>query len=263
MNTLTQIELFNANLRAKNYSERTVSMYSCVIRKFIEHHKKSPANISSDEIVIYISKLNSSSAKRQAVGALRNYYTHVVGQPNKFKKTPYPKKEAKLPQILSQEAVIERINTIQNLKHRMIVSVLYGSGIRLSELLDLMLTDIDGNRNTLFIRHGKGGKDRIVPVSAKLIQDLRIYFKQYRPTSRLFEGQNGGKYSSTSVQKICRKYMKCNPHLLRHANLTHLIESGVHLSEVSRRAGHAKISTTHDTYSHITTTFNPITMLAA
>jgi site-specific recombinase XerD len=97
MNTLTNIELFNANLKAKNYSERTISMYSCVIKKFIKTHGKSPENITSDEIVIYISKLKSSSAKRQAVGALRNFYTHVVGQSNKFKKIPYPKKDKKLP----------------------------------------------------------------------------------------------------------------------------------------------------------------------
>ncbi len=263
MNTLSKIELFNANLMAKNYSKRTVAMYSSVIKKFIKLHGKSPENITSDDIVIYVSKLNSSSAKRQAVGALRNFYTHVVGQPNKFAKIPYPKKDRKLPQIMSQQLVVERINSISNVKHRMIVSVLYGSGIRLSELLDLMLTDIDGDRNTLFIRNGKGSKDRVIPVSTKLITDLREYYRQYRPKSFLFEGQNGGRYSSTSVQKICRKYMKCNPHKLRHANLTHLIESGVHLSEVSRRAGHAKISTTHDVYSHIATTFNPITMLAA
>jgi integrase len=128
-------------------------------------------------------------------------------------------------------------------------------------MLDLRITDIDGNRNTIFVRHGKGGKDRIVPVSEKLIQDLREYYRQYRPKSFLFEGQSGGRYSSTSVQNICRKYMKCNPHLLRHANLTHLIESGVHISEVSKRAGHSKIETTHSTYSHIATTFNPITTI--
>jgi len=124
MNTLTNIELFNANLRAKNYSERTIAMYSCVIRKFIDYHKKAPANISSDEVVMWISKLKSTSAKRQAVGALRNFYTHVIGQPNKFKRIPYPKKESKSPQILSQEVVIDRIKRIDNIKHRMIISVL-------------------------------------------------------------------------------------------------------------------------------------------
>jgi len=261
MNTLTKLEMFNANLKAKNYSERTIEQYSSIINKFIGHYKKSPENITSDEIVFYVSEMNSSSAKRQTVGALRNFYTHVIGQPNKFKRIPYPRKEKKVPQVMSQETVISRINQILNMKHRMIVSVLYGAGLRLSELLDLRLTDIDGNRNTLFIRHGKGGKDRVVPISNKLIEDLRKYYKEYRPTSFLFEGQFGGRYTGTSVQNICKRYMKCNPHLLRHCNLTHLIESGVHISEVSKRAGHSKIETTHSTYSHIATTFNPVTLL--
>jgi len=230
MITLTKHEIFNANLKAKNYSQRTIEQYCSIIIKFISHYKKSPENITADEIVVYLSRLNSSSSKRQHVGALRNFYTHVVGQPNKFARIPYPKKDKKLPQIMSQQVVLERIKSISNLKHKMIVSVLYGSGMRLSELLDLRVTDVDGDRNTLFVRHGKGAKDRVIPVSEKLIQDLREYYRQYRPKKFLFEGQNGVSYSSTSVQNICKKYMKCNPHSLRHANLTHLIESGVHIS---------------------------------
>ena len=142
----------------------------------------------------------------------------------------------------------------------MIVSVLYGSGIRLSEMLDLRLNDIDGDRNTIFVRNGKGGKDRVVPVSNNLIQDLREYYRLYRPKSFLFEGHGGGRYSATSVQNICRKFIGCNPHMLRHCNLTHLVESGVHLSEVSKRAGHSKVETTM-IYNHIATTFNPITVI--
>jgi len=236
MNTLTKLEIFNASLRAKNYSERTIEQYSSIIQKFINHHKKSPENITADQIIVWLSSLKSSSSKRQYVGALRNFYKHVVGQPNKFKKVPYPKKDQKVPQVLSQQTVVERIQSINNTKHRMIVSVLYGSGIRLSELLDLRLTDIDGQRNTIFVRHGKGGKDRPVPVSKKLIQDLRQYFREYRPTTYLFEGQFRGRYTSTSVQNICRKHMKCNPHILRHCNLTHLVELGVDISEVSKRS---------------------------
>lgn len=262
MNTLTRLEIFNASLRAKNYSDRTIEQYSSIIKKFISHHKKSPENITSDEIVIWLSRLKSSSSKRQYVGALRNFYKHVIGQPQKFNRVPYPKKEKKIPQVISQEVVVERIRSISNTKHRMIVSVLYGAGLRLSELLDLRLTDIDGNRNTLFVRHGKGGKDRVVPISQKLVQELRSYYKEYRTTEYLFEGQYGGRYTGTSVQNICKRYMKCNPHLLRHCHATHLIESGVDVSEVSKRLGHAKVETTM-IYNHIATTFNPVTLLAA
>lgn len=120
MNTLTKLEIFNASLRAKNYSERTIEQYSSIIQKFINHHKKSPENITADEIIVWLSKLKSSSSKRQYVGALRNFYKHVVNQPNKFKKVPYPKKEQKVPQVLSQQIVVERIRSIKNTKHRMI-----------------------------------------------------------------------------------------------------------------------------------------------
>lgn len=257
-----QIELFRNYLSVKKYSKRTIDQYSSILKMFLSDFNEYPRDITSDQIVYWLSLKVSSSTIGSYRGALENYYKHVIGQPNKFARIPYPKKETKYPQIISQETVVERIMSIKNTKHRMIVSVLYVSGIRISELLDLRLTDIDGNRNTIFVRHGKGGKDRVVPVSIKLIQDLRKYFIEYRPTEYLFEGQHGGRYTSTSVQNICKKYMKCNPHLLRHCNLTHLIESGVHISEVSKRAGHSKIETTHSIYSHIATTFNPVTLLA-
>ncbi len=257
-----EVNSFERALKVKNYSPRTIEQYCSILKKFLRHFRTTPKRISSDEIVEYLSQYQERNTLAATRGALQNYYKHVVGQPNKFDRIAYPKKEHKVPQVISQETVIERINSIHNLKHRMIVSVLYGSGIRLSELLDLRITDIDGNRNTLFVRSGKGAKDRVVPVSSKLINDLRQYFKQYRPMSYLFEGQKGGRYSSTSVQNICRKYMKCNPHLLRHCNLTHLVESGVDISEVSKRAGHAKLDTTM-VYNHIATTFNPVTLLAA
>lgn len=256
-----EVDLLATYLKAKNYSPRTVEQYCSILKRFLRYFRSTPTRISADEIVKYLCEFKERNTMAQVRGALLNYYTHVVGQPNKFDRIPHPKKDRKLPQIMSQQVVIERIRSIDNLKHRMIVSVLYGSGIRLNELLNLRLTDIDGNRNTLFVRHGKGGKDRVVPVSSKLIADLREYYRQYLPKEYLFEGQHGGRYTGTSVQAICKKHLSCNPHKLRHCNLTHLIESGVHISEVSKRAGHSKIDTTM-TYNHIATTFNPITITA-
>lgn len=256
-----QTDLFRTYLTAKNYSKRTIEQYCSILKTFLSDFNEYPRDITADQITEWISLRGNPSTMGQYRGALKNYYTHVIGQPNKFNRIPYPKKEQKSPQILSKQIVTSGIQSIENTKHRMIVSVLYGAGLRLSELLSLRITDIDGHRNTIFVRHGKGGKDRVIPISRKLIQDLRNYFREYRPTFYLFEGQKGGRYTPTSVQKICRKHMKCNPHLLRHCNLTHLIESGVHISEVSKRAGHSKIETTHSTYSHIATTFNPVTII--
>lgn len=257
-----ETELFAKYLQAKNYSQRTIDQYVSILKKFLRHFRKTPNRINADEIVEYLSQFNQRNTIAATRGALMNYYTHVVNQPNKFKQIPYPKKENRVPQVMPKELVVDRINSIVNTKHRMMVSVIYGAGLRLSELLNLRITDIDGTKSTLFIRSGKGKKDRVVPVSEKLIRDLRTYFKEYMPTSYLFEGQNRGRYSSTSVQNICRKYMKCNPYLLRHCHATHLIESGVDVSEVSKRLGHAKIQTTM-IYNHIATTHNPVTLLAA
>lgn len=230
---------------------------------FLSDFNEYPRDITAYQITGWIASKGNAATMGQYRGALKNYYRHVVGQPNKFDRVPCPKKDKKLPVIISQEVVVSRINAIENLKHKAIVSVLYAAGLRREELLNLRITDIDKFRKTIHIHSGKGAKDRSIEVSENLLVILRNYYRQYRPKEFLFEGQNGGKYSGTSVANICKKHMKCNPHSLRHCCLTHLIELGVHISEVAKRAGHSKISTTHDTYSHIATTFNPITLLAA
>lgn len=253
---------FESALRAKNYSERTISCYVSVVKKFLRHFRKTPIRISADEINNWIALHREGSTKAQIRGALLNYYSHVVGQKKKFDKIPHPKKDKKLPNVLSQEVVVSRINAIENIKHKAIISVLYGAGVRREELLNLRLSDIDKFRRTIHVHNGKGAKDRIVPVSENLLELLRKYYRLYKPKEFLFEGQFGGRYSGTSVVKICKKYIKTNPHNLRHCHATHLIESGVDVSEVSKRLGHAKLETTM-VYNHIASTFNPITLLAA
>lgn len=254
--------MFEAHLRAKNYAATTVRTYSSIVRQFLRHFRTTPVRISADQITGWIAAHHAGATKAQLRGALLNYYTHVVGQPKKFDRIPQPKKEKKLPVIMSQQVVVQRINAITNVKHRAIVSVLYGAGLRRQELIDLRITDIDKFRRTIHIHGGKGAKDRIVPVSEKLLQLLRDYYRQYRPAHFLFEGETGGQYSAQSVRQICQRHMQCHPHQLRHCHATHLVESGVHVSEVSKRLGHAKLETTM-VYNHIATTFNPITLLAA
>lgn len=254
--------LFETHLRAKNYANSTIGSYTSVVKNFLRHFKRTPKRISSDEITAWIADHAKGATKAQVRGALLNYYTHVVGQPRKFDRIPYPKQDKNLPKVISKEVVVSRINAIKNLKHRAIVSVLYGAGLRRDELLCLRITDIDKFRTTIHIHHGKGAKDRIVPVSDNLLKLLRDYYRVYRPSEYLFEGISGGKYSAQSVRNICKLHMKCNPHLLRHCHATHLVEAGVDVSEVSKRLGHSKLETTM-VYNHIATTHNPITLLAA
>lgn len=253
---------FATTLQAKNYSPKTVNCYVSILRGFLREFRKSPLRISAEEITRFIANHSAAATKAQIRGALSNYYTHVVGQPKKFQRIPQPKKEKKLPRIFSSQVIVQRLAAIPNIKHQAMMSILYGAGLRLSELTHLKITDIDKFRQVIHIRSGKGAKDRVVPISSNLLQLLRNYYKAYRPTTHLFQGQTGHIYSPTSVQAVSRKYMKCNPHTLRHCHATHLIEAGVDVSEVSKRLGHSKIETTM-IYNHVATTNNPITLLAA
>lgn len=256
-NHAKQIHLFAQYLRVSNYSKSTIEQYVSVVKSFLSQADEPPKRISSDEIVSYISNLKSSSAMRQARGALLHFYTHVIGQPNKFKRIPYPKKEKRLPVIQSRGQIEKKLSSIQNLKHKAILTLVYKSGIRNSELRGLLLSDVNGKDCRIHIR-GKGAKDRVVPVSKEVIALLREYFLSYVPTKYLFEGWNG-RYSASSLGKICLKYMGTNPHNLRHSNATHLIEARVPVPEVAGRLGHSSVKTTQ-VYTHIASDRSNVTL---
>lgn len=255
-----QVKTFAISLRAKNYSERTISCYVSILRSFLSHFRTSPYRISSNEITEWIATYKSGSTKAQIRGCLKNYYTHVVRQPRKFDYIPNPKREQKLPAIIDRDKIVLRIDRIQNIKHRAMVSVLYGLGLRRSELLDLLVSDIDGTRKTVHIRSGKGKKDRVLQVSDTLLDLLRNYYRVYRPSTYLFEGASCDRYSSASLAKICKNHIGINPHGLRHCNATHLIEAGMDVSEVSKRLGHSKLETTM-IYNHISATHSQISLV--
>jgi len=156
--------------------------------------------------------------------------------PNRFYSIERPRKETKLPKVLSKEDVLSMINCTRNLKHKCIISLLYSTGLRRGELLNLKLIDIDSKRMVIRVEGAKGNKDRFTLLSEDLLPDLRKYYKIYQPKKYLIEGQNGGKYSGTSVEKIVMRAAKwgnvkqrVTPHMLRHSFATHLLESGVDL----------------------------------
>jgi site-specific recombinase XerD len=147
---------------------------------------------------------------------------------------------------------------VTNLKHRCIIKLLYGSGLRLSELLHLKLTDIDSKSMIIHIRKSKGNKDRVVMLSNSLLDELRVYFIHYKPTDFLFEGQSGGMYSEKSVQVIVKNAAskaginkQVTPHTLRHSFATHLLEAGTDIRFIQQLLGHSSIKTT-EIYTHIT-----------
>ena len=153
--------------------------------------------------------------------------------------------------VLSKEEIIKMLQHTTNIKHRCIISLLYSSGLRRGELLNLKINDIDSKRMVIKVNCAKGNKDRVTVLSSSILSDLRNYYKDYKPKEFLFEGQNGQKYSGTSILKIVSKSAKSaginkkvTPHMLRHSFATHILESSGDLRSIQEMLGHSSLSTT-------------------
>lgn len=185
--------------------------------------------------------------------------------PNRFYAIERPRKESKLPKVISKEEVVDIIENTNNLKHRGIVQLLYGSGLRQSELLNLRIKDIDSKRMLVRVEGSKGNKDRLTLLSKTALKDLRKYYIKYEPELFLFEGKKGTKYSAASVLKIvkaaaekARIRTRVTPHVLRHSFATHLLEAGTDLRQIQVLLGHGSSKTT-EIYTHVATnTFETI-----
>jgi site-specific recombinase XerD len=232
---------------------------------FINHYKdRELHSLDETDIRAFLQKLiqqeKSNSYINQAVNAIKFYYEVVLGMPNRFYEIERPRREYKLPKVISKEEVLAIINNTKNIKHRCIVELLYGSGLRRSELLNLKIEDVDSNRMLLQVRASKGKKDRQTLLSQTALLDLRLYYKEWRPKQYLFEGPNNKRYSGESVLKIvkeaaCRACLRTRitPHVLRHSFATHLLESGVDLRQIQVLLGHSSTKTT-EIYTHVATT---------
>lgn len=192
-----------------------------------------------------------------AVNAIKFYFEKVMKREKEFYDLPRPKKPLKLPAVLAAEEVITLIKKTDNIKHRAILMTGYSAGLRVSEIVQLKLFDIDSKRMMIHLRGAKGKKDRMVPLSSKLLEALRLYYKVYKPKEYLFEGQDGGCYSSRSVQLILSDAKlkagvkkKGSTHMLRHSYATHLLESGTDIRFIQELLGHNSITTTLR-YTHV------------
>ena len=179
--------------------------------------------------------------------------------PNRFYHIERPHKKKTLPKVISKEDVLAIIKNTQNIKHKCIISLLYSSGLRRSELLNLKLEDIDSKRMLIHIRYAKGGKDRYTILSRNVLDDLRSYFKVYKPKSWLFEGSHNKQYSASSVVKLIDRAVKkagirkkVTPHTFRHSFATHLLEEGTDLRYIQHLLGHNSSKTT-EIYTHVAT----------
>ena len=212
-----------------------------------------------------IHQQKSNSYLNQVINSIKFYYEVVLGMPNRFYEVERPRKEHKLPTVISKEDVLALIEQTNNIKHRCIVELLYGSGLRRNELLSLKIEDIDSKRMLVRVKQAKGNKDRITLLSQNALQDLPSYYKTWKPKEYLFEGQKGGKYSGQSVVKVVKTAahkakirITVTPHMLRHSFATHLLEAGVDLRQIQVLLGHQSSKTT-EIYTHVATnTFKTI-----
>jgi len=247
----------------KRYSDNTIKTYCNYFRDYCKYFKDDKLdNITTNQINAYILdmvkiKNISISQQNQRINAIKFYYEKVLGREKQYYNLHRPNKEHKLPKVLSKNEVKNILKSCSNIKHRCILMLIYSAGLRRSELLNLSISDIDSERMVIHINGAKGKKDRISLLSDNLLQLLRQYYKEYKPKKYLFEGQNGGKYSPTSVANVLKKAAlkagirkNVTPHMLRHSFATHLLEQGTDLRYIQELLGHNSSKTT-EIYTHV------------
>lgn len=255
MNIPKYADLFRKELLLKNYAKSSIENYISQVVKFMSDMKDKftePAKVNESEIKSWLMKSNSVNGMKHRLSALKLFYKMVIHQPMKFRYIEYPKAEKKLPQIIDKDFLIQKISEIKNLKHKAILALAFSTGIRVSEVIHLKITDIDSNRMIITIRQAKGAKDRLTPLSQYILELLREYFKAYRPVEYLFNGQFGLMYSEKSCNQIVKKYLgqDYHFHLLRHSFATSLLESGTDLRIIQKLLGHNSSKTT-EIYTHV------------
>lgn len=263
---IAAIESFKRSLRSKRYSDSTIKTYSEALRSFFVFYRTKTINcITNDDVITYnndfILRNNlSSSYQNQIVNAIKLYFKTIKETQIDIEKIHRPKREKLLPNVLSKQEVKAILNAHSNIKHKAMLSMIYSCGLRRSELINLKFADIDSKRNIVIIRQGKGKKDRIAPLSSKILDLLREYFIVFKPKVWLFEGQEAGtEYSVFSLQSVLKQALlkvgnkkPVTLHWLRHSYATHLLESGTDLRYIQELLGHNSSKTT-EIYTHVST----------
>ena len=258
-----KLSLYEQKLILKGYSQATVKCYKQAFTKFLSiNNDQDIDELDKAYLENYIYKLIvdykiSDSKQNIIINALKFYYEKVLGQPRAYYDLQRPKKYRSLPNALSEKEVIKLLRTPKNLKHKCILYLMYSAGLRKSEVINIRIADIHKDDQTIFVKAAKGKKDRKTVLSDELLKVLRVYYKDYRPAYWLFEGAEGGQYSSSSISKMFRATVKSSgicpwatPHTLRHSFATHLMQNGVNLRYIQTLLGHSSPKTT-EIYTHV------------
>lgn len=265
---MTQLrKMMLEELQRRNYSKTTVNAYLKMVASFANHFHCSPDQLGPEEIRAYqVYLLTERKMGARTVGhhtaALRFFFCKTLKRNYSVEEVPYPKAGRKLPIILTQEEAVRLIDSASNLFHRAMLMTLYSTGMRRAELCHLKVEDIDSTRMIIHIRHGKRNRDRDVPLSPKLLETLREYWRWMQPKTYLFPGtQNGWRADKPITPKVlweaCREAAQAagitkdiRPHLLRHSFATHLVENGADLPTVQLLLGHSDLKAT-SIYLHL------------
>lgn len=250
-------------LRRRNYSEKTVTLYVAAVARFAAHFKQCPSTLGADAIRSWQMHLRDRLKLAWAtynvhVCALRFFYVVVLGRTAVVADIPYARRPKKLPVVLAQSEVVALLEAVPKARDRVILTVAYSAGLRVSEVCALQVNDVDTARMMLHIRSGKGQKDRLVPLAQRLVPLLRAWWLVFRPRPWLFPGEDpAAPVHPRTVQRAISQAVqatglakRATPHTLRHSFATHLLETGIDIRTVQALLGHARLSTTQ-VYNHV------------
>jgi len=250
-----ELDKLKTELKIRGFSQLTIRNYTFFVDKFIKRINKDPQELNEDDVKLYLSEMFDTKSKNTimlAAASLKFFYTEILKK--KFENIKMPKKDNRLPEVLSKEEVIKLIESTDNNKSRLIVSVLYSTGLRVSELVNLKVEDINFNDNTGWVRKGKGSKDRFFALSKNLAGELKEYLNG---REHIYVFSKDKALTTRNIQKIIHFTKKradinkkVTPHTLRHSFATHLLEQGTDIRTIQVMLGHSSLNTT-SLYTHI------------
>jgi site-specific recombinase XerD len=258
------LDVVGDELRLRNYSPKTIKAYRSSIRAFARHiAPRHPREATKQEIREYLlhllhTKKHAASSVNQVLNALRFLYVDLYKKPFVLGEIPRPKKAKKLPKVLSEEEVQKLLEATSNIKHKVLLMLIYSAGLRVGEAVRLKPEDIDSKRMLIHIQKAKGQKDRYVQLASTTLELLRTYWREVRPKLWLFPGQRDGGYlSERTAEEVFKQAMKragiekdLSIHSLRHSFATHLLEAGTDIRYIQEILGHVNLKTTQ-IYTHV------------